>query len=361
MKKAAGYTLVEVVVSIVVGMVIIAAIYAAVVIGQRSTVNIERKVVADQDARAALELMALEIQMASFNPNYATGVWRNPANLQRGHPAIRITGGSRRRPPLPSPSRRTSTKAGCWRGSQRDHHLHLRSRRTSTSPVRRTAAAPSLFWETTVASGRPRSVRVINTAAVPVFRYFNAQGTEIAPRDCRRRSRISPGSTSPCGWRRRISMRIRGRDGGWSIPRASFRGTMSSVNHKKRCTVYERQPRGFALVTAILAIMILMALGYLVISVSTGDLKISSRVVGEKKALSAAETGIHRMMQNFDPANMAAVQATERPGGCRGGPGVAIHDQQCGQAHVRDRRCSPWRVIRSAAASSGASGVMSEA
>ncbi len=68
--------------------------------------------------------------------------------------------------------------------------------------------------------------------------------------------------------------------------------------------------RGFALVTAILAIMILMALGYLVISISSGDLKISSRVVGEKKALSAAETGIHRMMQNFDPANAAAVHAT---------------------------------------------------
>ncbi len=54
--------------------------------------------------------------------------------------------------------------------------------------------------------------------------------------------------------------------------------------------------------------MILMALGYLAISVTTGDLKISSRVVGEKKALSAAETGIHRLMQNFDPANDAGRQ-----------------------------------------------------
>jgi hypothetical protein len=59
--------------------------------------------------------------------------------------------------------------------------------------------------------------------------------------------------------------------------------------------------RGFALVTAILAIMILLALGYLAINVTTGDLKITSRVVGEKKALSAAETGIHRIMQNFVP------------------------------------------------------------
>jgi Tfp pilus assembly protein PilX len=66
--------------------------------------------------------------------------------------------------------------------------------------------------------------------------------------------------------------------------------------------------RGFALVTAILAVLILMALGYLALSVSTDDIKISTRVVGEKKALSAAETGIHRLMQNFDPTNMAASQ-----------------------------------------------------
>ena len=80
MKKQEGYTLVEMLVSIFVGMLIIAAIYAAVVSSQRSTVNIERKVVAGQDARAALELMALEIQMASYNPTYATGMWIDPGS-----------------------------------------------------------------------------------------------------------------------------------------------------------------------------------------------------------------------------------------------------------------------------------------
>ena len=62
------------------------------------------------------------------------------------------------------------------------------------------------------------------------------------------------------------------------------------------------------MVTAILAIMILMALGFLALNVSTEDVKISSRVVGEKKALSAAETGIHRLVQGFDPGNTASSQ-----------------------------------------------------
>ncbi len=80
----------------------------------------------------------------------------------------------------------------------------------------------------------------------------------------------------------------------------------------------KRNRKGFALVTAILAIMILVALGYLAISVSTGDLKISTRVVGEKKALSAAESGIHRLMQNFDPQAMGGSVVTNADTGSPG-------------------------------------------
>jgi Tfp pilus assembly protein PilX len=83
-----------------------------------------------------------------------------------------------------------------------------------------------------------------------------------------------------------------------------------SSKSKRKIGIRPGDRKGFALITAILAIMILMALGFLAISVTTGDLKITSRVVGEKKALSAAETGIHRLMQNFDPANMTGAQVT---------------------------------------------------
>ena len=70
----------------------------------------------------------------------------------------------------------------------------------------------------------------------------------------------------------------------------------------------DKNQTGFALVTAILAVMILMALGYLALAVSTGDLRISSRIVGEKKALSATESGIHRLMQGFTPPDLTAIQ-----------------------------------------------------
>lgn len=82
--------------------------------------------------------------------------------------------------------------------------------------------------------------------------------------------------------------------------------------------------RGFALVTAIIACVILFALAMLMIYLSTGDLRVSARSVGEKKALNAAESGIHQVMINFNPtaapnfnvvtSGSVAVDATNAPG-----------------------------------------------
>ena len=68
--------------------------------------------------------------------------------------------------------------------------------------------------------------------------------------------------------------------------------------------------RGFALITALMACVILFALAMLIINLSTGDLRVSSRSVGDKKAMSAAETGVHRMMQSFNPQSMSASAVT---------------------------------------------------
>jgi len=77
----------------------------------------------------------------------------------------------------------------------------------------------------------------------------------------------------------------------------------------------KRRPRfasekGFALVAAILACVILFALAMLVIHLSTQDIRSSAKNVGDKKAGAAAETGIHRMMQNFDPQNLGSSAQT---------------------------------------------------
>lgn len=66
--------------------------------------------------------------------------------------------------------------------------------------------------------------------------------------------------------------------------------------------------KGFALIAALLAIIILTAVGTLAFVVTTQDVRISSRVVGEKAAFFAAESGTHWLMGNFDPTNLAGLQ-----------------------------------------------------
>ena len=74
-----GFTLLEVLLALAISLVLMGAIYAVVESGQRGSVSLERKVVAQQDARAALQTMALEIGMASFNPNFEPAIWLNTA------------------------------------------------------------------------------------------------------------------------------------------------------------------------------------------------------------------------------------------------------------------------------------------
>ena len=63
-----------------------------------------------------------------------------------------------------------------------------------------------------------------------------------------------------------------------------------------------RDERGFALIAALLANLILLAVGIVALNLSTGDIRISMRVVGDKKAVNAAEAGLHWLTVNFDAA-----------------------------------------------------------
>ena len=72
------------------------------------------------------------------------------------------------------------------------------------------------------------------------------------------------------------------------------------LKHKLHKILFSQE--GFALVTAVIACALLLALGILVIYLSTQDLRTSSRVVGDKKALASVDSGIHNLVLNFNPA-----------------------------------------------------------
>ncbi len=65
-----------------------------------------------------------------------------------------------------------------------------------------------------------------------------------------------------------------------------------------------RQEPGFALIAALLTIWILTAMGLLVFTVTTQDVRISSRMVGEKKAFFSTEAGVHKLVEVFNPLKL---------------------------------------------------------
>ncbi|MCJ7496360.1 MAG: hypothetical protein MUP68_19320, partial [Deltaproteobacteria bacterium] len=70
--------------------------------------------------------------------------------------------------------------------------------------------------------------------------------------------------------------------------------------------IKDQRKNGFALIAALMAIWILTAVGILVFTISTQDIRISGRLVGEKKAFSAVETGIHALTLILNPADLPA-------------------------------------------------------
>jgi len=76
-----GFTLVELLIAMAVGTVIIAAVYSAMNLALRFSANTDRKVISQQDTRAVLDLMAMEIRMASYNPLNTTNTWSKPSPL----------------------------------------------------------------------------------------------------------------------------------------------------------------------------------------------------------------------------------------------------------------------------------------
>ena len=184
MKKHEGFTLVEILVSMFVGMVIIGAIYAAVVSSQRSTASVEQKVVAGQDARAALELMAVEIQMASYNPTFAPNIWINPGNCtavsaNQNRWGIQAATGSSITVETDINENGSVLRSGTPNINPNEIITYTYDAANQYITRETGCGGGQPFLGDTPASGRPRAVHVINTAEVPVFRYFNAQGVEI--------------------------------------------------------------------------------------------------------------------------------------------------------------------------------------
>lgn len=176
-----GFTLIELLVTIIIGTIMIAAIYSMINLTQKSSAGIERRIAAQQDEKTALDLMAMEIRMASFNPLYIpdSQLWLNTyCSALSSHSDFRGI--------------QEATKNSIMiqmdineNGSVADNNEIIKyeyipgqlyiSRGTRCGNGVAFLGAPAY-------SGATRNVRVINNSfdpVIPVFRYYNGAGAEI--------------------------------------------------------------------------------------------------------------------------------------------------------------------------------------
>jgi prepilin-type N-terminal cleavage/methylation domain-containing protein len=184
-----GFTLVEILIALAVGAMVMAAIYSMINLSQRSSSGIERRVSAQQDAKTALELMAMEIGMASYNP-LATAdgaIWLNPANCTAGD--FSITPG-RKGIQVATANAITIEMDINDNESIADVPNEIISYNYDAGNLYITRATncggAQPFLGDTATSGKTRTVRVINGDAgiynpvIPVFRYFDGVGNDIS-------------------------------------------------------------------------------------------------------------------------------------------------------------------------------------
>jgi prepilin-type N-terminal cleavage/methylation domain-containing protein len=195
-REARGFTLIEVLIAIFMGLVLMGAAYVTMTSGQKSAAGVERKVAAQQDVRSALQMMALDLSMASYNPNYASGMWHDlpafgnllqcTAAASQGPKGIREATPTAITIEMDLNSNNTAGDAG-----EIVRYDYLNQSITRESPVclsTRNAAMVSAFLGNSLG---PSSVRVINDVLnitngnnqVAIFRYYDgvANGAELYP------------------------------------------------------------------------------------------------------------------------------------------------------------------------------------
>jgi prepilin-type N-terminal cleavage/methylation domain-containing protein len=186
MSSNKGFTLIEIMVTLGISLVMILAIYAVINSAQRSSAGLERRVAAQQDEKAALELMTMEIRMASFNPNFTADIWLDPADCFNA--SANQTYGGIQIATANSITIEMDINESSVIGDVENEIIRynydavnqLITRQTRRPPPGACSGAVNqpLLGSTTAGQ---KTVNVINnTLGIPVFRYFNGAGAQIA-------------------------------------------------------------------------------------------------------------------------------------------------------------------------------------
>jgi hypothetical protein len=74
-----------------------------------------------------------------------------------------------------------------------------------------------------------------------------------------------------------------------------------------------KSEKGFVLIVALMATLIMIAVGLFALTVTSQDVRIAGRVIGERRALSAAESGVHAVLMQLNPASPVSYSSQVDP------------------------------------------------
>ena len=215
-----GFTLVEIMLAIAIGLIIIGAISLSLRSGLYSSAGIEAKTTAQQEVRAAIEMMALEIGMASYNPTFTSAaIWRNPADCQNqsANPlrkGIQVATADSLTIEMDINNNSFISKDPTDPGNpdNNPNEIFAYVYDAANQRITRSTNCGGNFDligcidangdGTCDNNDTFRSVRVINDANTPVFRYFNGTGTEFAPNPALTTCIQNPANAHICNIRR---------------------------------------------------------------------------------------------------------------------------------------------------------------
>jgi len=199
MNDERGFTLVELMIAIAVSLIMIVAIGMGIESASRSSGGIERKATAQQDVRGALEIMALEVKMASYNPTFSV-VWQSDGTWPDGNPTFCTTASANQTYKGIQEATANSITVEMdisgnfdangnpdGNGFLTEANEIIRYNFVQTGNDRyitrgTDCGPPQPFLGDSLASGNPRTVRIINAdpdVLVPLFRYFDGAGNEL--------------------------------------------------------------------------------------------------------------------------------------------------------------------------------------
>jgi len=199
-----GFTLFEIIIALAISMVVMAAIYASVNMAQKSSSSVTKKVITQQDARAVLDIMAMEIRMASFNPNppASTSTWDTiPTHATNANCPDLVQ---------PCPAQTSPPSCKTYKGIQvaNTDQIHISMDLDSSGVIgdapnehilyRYISVNNAIYRNVSCGGNQPilggsddSETKVINDATTPLFQYFDRDGNPAVSIPDIRRIRIT--------------------------------------------------------------------------------------------------------------------------------------------------------------------------